>query len=113
MLRFNPPRRREAYAYSSISDVMDQPMMSSTRTHLAVLLPPAPGPGLLAGALALVRVLSEECNYRVSVGMPTAAIDDWEEAVASFRASATAVVVRPLTWTELSRDVAERMFGSG
>jgi hypothetical protein len=59
-----------------------------------------------------VRTLSNECNARITLGLPTAAVDDWEDTVTSFRASATGLVVRPLTWTELPRDAAVRMFGS-
>ena len=86
--------------------------MPSRVPKIAVLLPPAPQPNVVAGALSLVRSLSEECGVRVAVGLPRTAVDDWENMASCFRASVMSVSVRTLTWTELPRDVVIRMFGS-
>lgn len=86
--------------------------MPSREPNIAVLLPPAPQPGVVAGAFSLVRSLSEKCGVRVVVGLPRTAVDDWESTAACFGACAASVSIRTLTWTELPRDVVIRMFGS-
>jgi hypothetical protein len=86
--------------------------MPSREPNIAVLLPPAPQPGVVAGAFSLVRSLSEKCGVRVVVGLPRTAVDDWESSAACFGACAASVSIRTLTWTELPRDVVIRMFGS-
>jgi hypothetical protein len=86
--------------------------MPSREPNIAVLLPPAPQPGVVAGAFSLVRSLSEKCGVRVVVGLPRTAVDDWESSAACFGACAASVSIRALTWTELPRDVVIRMFGS-
>lgn len=86
--------------------------MPSREPNIAVLLPPAPQPGVVAGAFSLVCSLSEKCGVRVVVGLPRTAVDDWESTAACFGACAASVSIRTLTWTELPRDVVIRMFGS-
>lgn len=86
--------------------------MPSREPNIAVLLPPAPQPGVVAGAFSLVCSLSEKCGVRVVVGLPRTAVDDWESPAACFGACAASVSIRTLTWTELPRDVVIRMFGS-
>jgi hypothetical protein len=87
-------------------------MMLSKRPLLALLLPPEPRPGVLYYAIALARTLIEDCQVRVTVGMPEPAFDDWEDIAAHFRSLGAAVGVRTLTWIELPYDTAVRMFGS-
>jgi hypothetical protein len=87
-------------------------MMLSNQPLLALLLPPEPRPGVLYYAIALTRTLIQDCQVRVTVGMPEPAFDDWEDMAAHFRSLGVAVGVRTLTWTELPYDTAVRMFGS-